>query len=136
MSYKDLRNFALQQAIQKLFRYDSFKDVKVIQSISKLGKKLDEAKSESDEVFKKLVKSYAVLDEKGEIKLDTKGAFEVPDEKTAEWSEKIKEYDATMVEFDAPKLSADKLVKLGCPLSALDLTAMEAFLVADLEVVG
>lgn len=134
LTYGMLRNGTFFPAFGKLYNASGIKDVRVIQNISRIQKLLDKYATEAQEIFLKLVKEYAVLDDKGEI-LPHDGVpntYKIQEEKQGEWEEKVKEFTSTKVSLSAKRIHLHELV--GVPLSARDLNELECLMVTLEEV--
>jgi hypothetical protein len=123
------------QALVKLGKFEGFKEQRVAYNVAKVIRRFDAESTIAQELFLKLVKQYAVLDEKGNIKSpeDKPGTYEIPDEKVADWKKAKEDFDDVEFELDCHKIRLEQLGN--APLSPIDLNALEPLL-SELEAVA
>lgn len=128
VTYENLRDHAFARGMSKLANYPGFKNPQVSYNVAKINKRfLDEA-ALADELFGKLVKPYAVLDDKGNIAPanGVPGTFQVRDEAVEEWKGKLKEFLSMVIEIDRSRISLTDIAE--CGLTPLELGALEPVL--------
>lgn len=130
LSYKEIKNQTFVQGLAKLANYGGFKDQRLAYNVAKLIRKWDSEAQMAQDLFMKLVKQYATLDEKGNIKTPegaNSGAFEVVDEKADAFAKARKEFES--IEFDIPvhKIRIDQLEGTG--LTPMEMMALEPILI-------
>ncbi len=147
LKFADTKSREFLTAYSKLMQYTGFKDPKVAYNVAKIGRKFDAEAKICQELFIKLLKNYARLDDKGGIAprtqetLDAKGekttqvipnTYEILPEKVADesWAKAAEEFDASEFEVHCHKIKLSDLA--GAQMSALDLTVLEA-LITDEE---
>jgi hypothetical protein len=104
-------------------------DQKWAYRVAKIMRKLNEEVKTIQDLFQKLVKQYAVLDENGEIKPITEdgqvkpGTYEIDPAKMEEWRKKLTEFDNETCTLDVEKL----------PLAALEKSRIPAVVYVGLD---
>lgn len=128
LTYGTLRDKEFFMAIAKLNNCAQFKDVRLIANIARIVKLIDKNQNESNDVFLKLLKQYAKLDEKGEVAPapGKPGTYEIKDDSLIEWQNKYKEFCDVEFEIFAKKLYLHDLVP--AQLAPKDLIALEPIL--------
>lgn len=128
LTYGTLRDKDFFSAVAKINNFTDFKDARVMANIARIVKLIDKYQEEANDVFIKLLKQYAKLDEKGEILASPgkPGTYEIKDEVVAEWKEKYKEFCAVEFEIFAKKLNLHDLIS--AKLSPKDLIALDPLL--------
>ena len=133
LKYKHINNTLFVKTVKSLVEVKGL-GIKTAYTISKIAYKLDQEMKHASELYNKLLKKYAKLDENGNIIPNTKtvkdgetekvvivpGSFDIPEEKQADF---MKEADEFMeISFDLPynKLSLEDLE--GSGLSAAELS--------------
>jgi hypothetical protein len=134
LKFSEIRDPDFMAAIRKLAGYGKYKDPKTAYSISRIVKIIDQQSKAMREAFLKLVKQYAVLTETGDIKLNSDMAFEIPDDKTAEWQDVVEGFHEQKVEIHWKQLNVTELE--GVELSPMELLALESVITAPLEAVA
>jgi hypothetical protein len=132
LKYEILKNPQFFAAFGKVYHCTAIKDVKAVANVARLGKLLDKEAELCQEVFIKVVKQYAHLDDKGEIKSPEgrPGGFEIKEENKDAWVKAMEDFNATEAELFAKKIAGHDLV--GANLSPADLVMLEPILLIDL----
>ena len=133
VSYGEIRNPGFKHAFIKVSRSTGFKDVRVIRNIVRLANILDKADKEIHEEWVKVVKNYAVLDEKGEfVREEENGkprpdSFRLREEFVGEpWVKVQKDFADLKYQISANKIYLHELVN--CDLSPVELAVLEPLL--------
>lgn len=123
LNYGKIREGDFVMALGKLANYPNF-GPKLAYSVAKIQRKvLNEAKG-AQELFLKMVKKYAKLDEKGEIApIPGPGQFTIRDEALEDWKKELEEFSTIKFQIAAHKLTFKDIEKV--PLSPNDLIALE-----------
>lgn len=132
VSYGQLRDGTFARAMTKMANCSGFKSPKVAYNIAKINQRmLDEAKL-ADELYQKLVKEYCKKTEAGEIESHEgrPGTFVIPEERGAEWKEKLAEFHSISFEVDRPRVDLDD-VQGPAQLSPLKIMALEPVIAFD-----
>ncbi len=131
ITYGDLRDHNFNRGFQKLANHNGFKDAKVIVAVARIGKLFKKRSEDVQEAFLKLLKSYAILDDKGEFipmkdekGVEQKGTFQMKPENIGEvWEKAQDEFNKSEIEIFANKLQLHDIVGVG--LTPLELGALE-----------
>lgn len=149
LKFADTKSREFLMAYSKVMQFTGFKDTKVAYNIAKIGRKFDQEAKTCQELYLKLLKGYAKLDEKGEIapreeeSVNAKGekvmlkvpnTFVILEEKVKDgsWEKALTEFDETEIELHCHKIKLSDLD--GAKLSPLDLTVLEPLL-SEIEMV-
>lgn len=134
LKYGHLRNVNFLRGINRLANYQGLKDPKALYNIMRITKKIEQEGKNSDELFMKVVKQYAELDEKGDVVCieDKPGMPKIPEEKQKEYAEKLKEFMDIDFKIERFKVKLSDVV--GAGFSAKELEGLEDILdTSDLE---
>ncbi len=95
-------------AFMKLASYSAF-PTKTAIKIAKIKKALDQESELAQGEFIKILKTYAELDEAGNIKPHdgVHGTFNVTEEKKAEWLKALKEFESVTFDVNQSRSSPD-----------------------------
>lgn len=128
LKYSHLRSPSFHQALRKLANHP-FKDVKSLYNVTRIVKLVQQEGKQCDELFLKVLKGYADLDEKGEIKPinpTSPNTFSVPDSKKEEWEKAAKDFHEIEVKFERHKVTPEECVLAG--LTANDMVELDPML--------
>lgn len=133
LKFGDIRKGEIFQSLGQIAQLPL--DQKWAYAVAKIMRKLNAESMTVQELFLKLVKQYAVLDEKGEVAPHNgPGTFKIREEAIAEWQTKIAQFDETDLELSATKIPLQALEKAKLP--AVVYLGLEPFLTdAELAVV-
>lgn len=133
LTYQHVRNEAFVKALAKLARFEGFKDFRVAYSIAKFVRKWEQEAQMAQELYLKLVKQYAKLDEKGNVEPveNQPGTFQIPNESVEVWKQAAENFHTISFEIEVKKLPISKLEAVG--LSAMELNALEPLLEIDFQ---
>lgn len=127
--------FRSQDFIQGLvkIRNHSFKDQKVAYGVMRLLKFFEQETELVQQGFQKLVKQFAILDEKGEFVPHNgqPGTFQIIPEKVEDWKKAVKEFEDVDVELQQHPIRLEHLQ--GAGLTPGDMLAVECLLAPELE---
>lgn len=131
--YKDLKALDLIAALKKLANYGGFKSIRVTKDIGKIVSKWDREQKEAQELFVKLLKKFAELDEKGNVKpnLEANAPFIIPEEKADEFQKQMDEFD--LIEFQIVASPIPLVMLEGVGLTPIDLEALTKLIAPDEE---
>lgn len=135
VTYECLQNPQFLTTVQKLAGHP-LKNFRVSYNLSRIKAKIEQEGKVAQEMFSKLLKSYAKLDEKGEF-IPHEGkpnTFEVPKEKEVEFVKARQEFDAFEFEIERHPVKLSELQKENLMLSGAEIQAVEPLLdMADAE---
>lgn len=140
LKFSTTKNSEFIKSFAKVMQYTDYKGTKLAYDIAKIGRKFDEEAKLCHELYIKLLKNYAKLDEKGEFvlreeeRMNPKGekvTIKVPntyviiEEKHADgsWEKASTDFDNTEFEIPCAKIKLSDLEGVG--LSPLDLLNLE-----------
>lgn len=137
LKFADVKNQDFVRAYMKIITHTEYKDTKTAYNIAKIARKFDQESKLSQELYVKLIKKYAKLDDKGEIAPRKEGervipnTYEIRDEAVEDgsWKKAAEDFDATEFEIACHKVKLSDLNNVG--LSPVDLLALEDII--DLE---
>lgn len=141
VKYGDFRDPSFNRAFQKIANCGTFKDVRLMRNIVRIGKLLKKKEEECQETYIKLLKQYSVLDEKGEF-VPTNGpdgkpqagTFQIKKELQGEgWMKALSEFNELECEIFADGIALHDLTNVG--LTPIELGALE-MMVKDLNLKG
>ena len=125
LTFAEFKNPLFDRALSKVMHHGGYKSTKISTDIAKLGKKFREETALVQELYLKLVKKHAKLDEKGEIEPRKEngktipGTFWIEDSRIEEWKAACIEFDSTEVELPCHNIHMEDLEGVG--LSPADL---------------
>jgi hypothetical protein len=128
LTFRQLKDQQFAQALGKLANFGRYRDQKVTYNIARMIVLIDQHKTAMREAFLALIKKYAVLDEKGNLKVAEDGGITVQDEKKKEWDEAATSFHEQAVEIKRHKIKLEDLQ--GVELTPLDLLALEPVMVS------
>lgn len=139
VKYGDFSDANFNRAFQKIANSNTFKDVRLMRNVVRIGTLLKKKESEVQETYIKLLKQFSILDEKGEFVgrpgPDGKplpNTFQVKEEHVADaWPKAKAEFDALEVDLFCDKLNLHDLVNVG--LTPIELGALEC-MIKDLNI--
>jgi hypothetical protein len=123
--FKMLQDHAFGSALKKIRTWGGFKDLRIAQNFHKICKAIEAEVKDSQELWDKTIKNFAVLDEKGGVKLEN-GQFNVPEEKTSSFKDAADGFFALELELDYKPFFLHDLT--GCSLSPDEIGAIECLL--------
>jgi len=135
LKFADIKSREFMQAYLKLINFNEFKETKVAYNVAKIDRKFQQELKLSQDLYVKLIKQYAVLDDKGEIACRIENETAIPNTyvidpaKVEAWEVAVKEFDATEFEIPCQKLTLANLE--GIQLSPNDFNAIEAMIVDE-----
>lgn len=147
LKFSDTKSREFLMAYSKVMQFTGFKDTKIAYNVAKIGRKFDAEAKICQELFIKLLKNYAKLEENGElapredevinaksekVKIKVPNTYQILPEKIEDgsWAKALEEFDASEFEVHCHKI---KLADLdGAKLSPLDLTILDP-LITELE---
>lgn len=111
LTYKDIRQGFFLQAFDRLCNNPNL-GPKVSYNVSKIASKVRPQVETCQEKFVELVKKYAILDDKGNIKpINGPGSYEVRPEALEEYKKDLKSFENTTFTIDRFKLTYKDLEK-------------------------
>lgn len=133
--YKLLKSPQFQVALRKISNHP-FKSQKSAYNVMRIAKKVDEESKNCQELFTKLLKGFAKLDDKGEfVPVDGQpGTYQVPDEKQADFQKAAEEFDELEFTIERYPIKLEELDGVG--LSPAELGAVESLLQPEEETKG
>lgn len=140
LKFGDTKSREFLQAYSKVMTFTGYKDMKVAYNIAKIGRKYDSEAKICQELWLKLLKNYAKLDDKGNIaprmqesinakgeKVSTKvpNTYEILPEKVEDgsWEKATIDFDATEFEIPCHKIKLADLAE--AKLAPMDLMVLE-----------
>lgn len=127
LTNRQLKDPAFNQALAKLGAF-GFKNAKTAYNVAKVIRKVTQEGAIVQELYTKLIKQYAELDEQGLIKPlpDKPGTFQIKEGSVEEWQKAMD--DLLALEFEVPchKINIDDLDSVG--LTATDMAALDVML--------
>jgi hypothetical protein len=133
VKFGNVRDQMFMAAMSKLAHSPTFKDPKAAYNIARIIAKLGQQTDTTNELFVKLLKQYAKLDEKGNfIPVENRpGTFQIPDERSEEWNTKLKEFEAIEFDIDRYAIKLDDIAD--AKLTPAELNAIHDILDVDGE---
>lgn len=137
LRHKDFRDYAFQQAWQKVMQTRGWKDMRITSNLVRINKLIESYAKQTQDNFNALLRSFARLDEKGNFIPKVvngeplENSFDIPEERRGEWQKALETFEQTEVELIAKPIHLHDLVP--CNLSADELSALEPF-ITDLAV--
>ncbi len=128
VTYGQLRDQNFARGVMKLANCAQLKSPKVAYNVAKLNARFVEEAKLADELYNKLIDQYAKKTEDGKLEPHDgrPGTFFIPEERTAEWGEKLKEFHAISFEVDRPALNLDEVMV--AQISPAEISALEPIL--------
>lgn len=135
LTYKMIQDRNFVAGLGKLANFGGFKDQKLAYNVAKLIRKWEVEVLTAQELYIKLVKQFAVVDENGNLKTPEGGApgsFEIPDGKDEAFKTARADFEKVELEIPVHKIRLEQLEGVG--ITPLEMNAMDALLV-DMEAV-
>ncbi len=132
LTYKLINNGAFVSAIGKIAKFEGWTDQRSAYNAAKFFRRFKQEMETAQELYVKLVKRHAKVDEKGNLisPEDKPGQFEILDQNAEAWIKAREDFESVSFEIDCHPIPLEKLQ--GAELSAIDLDVIEPLL--DLSV--
>ena len=132
LKYSDMKSREFIMALGKCMQNTNYKSTTIAYNVAKIGRKFDQETKICQELYLKVIKAHAKLDEKGNIAPRVEGGkpvpntYEISDDKVEAWKKACEDFDNTLIEIPCNKINLSDLENAG--MSPADLVALEPVL--------
>jgi hypothetical protein len=132
LTYGHVKNPAFLNALAKL-AHQPMKSPKAAYSVARIVKALSDETSVVQAAFLKMLKAYALLDEKGEFVPNDgiPGTYQIPEDRVEEWKKVNTEFNLMTFDAKGRKICVDELA--GDAMSAHDMLTLADILEGEQE---